>query len=198
MIECRHCREFIRGNPERLGARCPRCRLPLYEKVQVPRRAAGESGSAACVFHPANQALGPCERCGAFLCGVCRTRWRDQPLCPACVERAVATKDTAPEEAHSHRRQALLSLVFAAGGWLLFLLGSLPLLALQGANGQLAILGRLIVLASFIPALFGVGQATAAIRTRGERMTLATLGLAIASTQLGVIIGLALLNRWHN
>jgi hypothetical protein len=116
------------------------------------------------------------------------------------VERALASNEPAPENLAAHRRQAVLSLVFAAGGWVLFILGGLPLMALQSSrpNPNLAVLGLLVVLASFIPAVFSLGQATAAIRARGQRTRLATSGLIFAGTHLGILIGFLLLNIWHN
>jgi hypothetical protein len=200
MMECRQCRELIRGDAEAIGSRCPRCRMPLYERVQLPRRLnPGEAGQS-CAMHPGIQALGPCGRCGAFMCFTCRTRWYEEPVCPACVERALTSNEPAPEDIAAHRRQAMLSMAFAVGGWSLFILGSLPLLFLQSTrpNQELTALGTLAVLASFLPALFGLGQATAAIRTRGQRMRLATSGLILAGTHLGIMVGFLLLNVWHN
>jgi len=200
MIECRQCHELVRGDAEAIGSRCPRCRMPLYERTQLPRRLnSGESG-ASCALHPGIQAVGPCQRCGAFMCFTCRTRWYEQAVCPACVERALTSNEPAPENLASHRRHAMLSMVFAAGGWALFLVGGLPLMALQSGrpNPSLAPISLLLVLGSFIPALFGIGQATAAIRTRGARMKLATSGLVCAGTHLGILTGFLLLNIWHN
>jgi hypothetical protein len=200
MMECRQCRELIRGDAEAIGSRCPRCRMPLYERTQLPRRLNPGEAGRSCAVHPGIQALGPCQRCGAFMCFTCRTRWYEQAVCPACVERALTSNEPAPENLAAHRRQAMLSMVFAVGGWVLFILGGLPLMALQGSrpNHQLTVLGMLVVLASFIPAVFGVGQATAAIRARGQRTRLATSGLIFAGTHLGIMIGFLLLNIWHN
>jgi hypothetical protein len=200
MIECRQCRELIRGDAEAIGSRCPRCRMPLYERAQLPRRLnPGETGRS-CAMHPEVQALGPCQRCGAFMCFTCRTRWYEQPVCPACVERALSSNEPAPEDLAAHRRQAMLSVAFALGGWVLFLLGGLPLMSLQTGqpNPSLVGVGGLLIVASFLPALFGIGQAAAAIRTRGPRMRLATSGLVCAGTHLGIMIGFLLLNIWHN
>src|SRR5438874_606425 len=108
MPRCPSCREYLRGSRERLGARCPYCHDPLYEKPSVPERVidptdASENGCAA---HPHNLAVGICQRCGNYLCTICRTRWRGRSICTACVERALEARETPPEEARAHFRQA--------------------------------------------------------------------------------------------
>src|SRR6266540_1848477 len=114
---CPACRRQFRGTPDRVGARCPRCREPLYERGDPPRRP-GE-GVAACATHPDNAAAGTCQRCGNFACTICRTRWRDRVLCGACLERELESNAAAPDEARMQTLQAVLSLVFAVGGWVL-------------------------------------------------------------------------------
>ena len=197
-MNCRNCGEYIRS--DHLGARCPRCHLPIFEKKQIPGRAATGTTDPVCALHPMNQAVGPCQRCGVLLCGVCRARWHEQILCPACVQKSLETKEAGPKEIRSQRRQALLSFFYALGGWILLLIGSALLWSLQGGkpHPDLALLGRLILLASFLPALFALGQASTAIRTHRQRLRLATSGLVIAGTQLGLLIGFALLSVWHN
>jgi hypothetical protein len=201
MIECRHCREVLSGEPDRYGARCPRCREPLYERAasQWPTPAEAAADAARCVLHPNNVAVGPCGRCGNFMCGVCRTRWQERPICLACIERALDLCEAKPEQIHSHRRQATLALVFGIMAWALVLVGSLPLLAAQaqhsGAAG-LAILAGLFTLISLLPALLGVGQGASAIRARGERMIPATFGLILCGAHLGVMMGMMLFAVW--
>src|SRR6516162_1140508 len=153
-MECRNCGEYLQGEPDRIGARCPLCRFPIYEKKQIPRRAATGTNDPVCALHPMNQSVGPCQRCGALLCGVCRARWHDQILCLACVQTSLEKKEAGPEEARSHRRQALLSFFLALGGWMLLLAGGALLLTLQGGkpHPDLALFGRLILFASFVPA----------------------------------------------
>ncbi len=199
-MECRTCREYIRGEADSVGARCPRCRQPLYEKQQAPRRAASGTTDPVCTLHPMNQAVGPCQRCGTLVCGVCRARWHEHILCLACVQSSLETREAGPQEVRSQRRRALLSLCFALGGWVLLLIGSLLLFTLQGGkpHPDLALLGRLILLASFVPASFALGQAASAIHLRGPRLRLAASGLALAGTHLGLMIGFALLSVWHN
>jgi hypothetical protein len=200
MLECRNCHAFLSGEAHRYGARCPRCREPLYERATVPRHSPepSKAGTALCAAHPNNPSVGTCQRCGNFLCSVCRTRWFEQVLCIACIERTLETKASRPEEARAHRRQAFLALLFGVIAWGLILLGSLPLLfSPNSANAQsLVLLAGLVTLSSFLPALFGVGQGAAAIRARGERMILATSGLILCGAHLGVAVGALLFTVW--
>src|SRR5262245_43066849 len=128
MVECRYCGELFYGDPERVGARCRRCREPLYER-RDPHHAAHEPvpTGARCATHPNNPAVGTCQRCGTYVCGVCRTRWQDRALCLACLARALDVKEVRPEEVRAHRRQALLALTFGATAWGLVLVVALLL-----------------------------------------------------------------------
>ena len=59
MLDCRHCGEYLRGDATRFGARCPRCREPLYERPDALRRQreAQESQGGVCAVHPGNIAV---------------------------------------------------------------------------------------------------------------------------------------------
>jgi hypothetical protein len=134
------------------------------------------------------------------MCGVCRTRWQDRPVCLACIERALDLSEATPEQVRAHRRQATLALVFGIIGWGMILLGSLPLLFAQthhnDGTAAMVVLAGLFTLISMLPALLGVGQGAAAIRARGERMILATCGLILCGAQLGVMLGMMLFAVW--
>jgi hypothetical protein len=198
MIECRNCHEFV---PDHGGARCPRCREPLYERAGPPRRAfeGPETETARCVVHAGNPSVGTCQRCGNFLCAVCRTRWEDRALCLACVERSMDAQQARPEEVRAHRRQAVLALVFGLAAWVLILLAGLPMLFTQSPDhnaARMVILAGLVWLTSLLPALFGVGQGAAAVRARGERMIVATCGLILCCAHLGMSVGAMLFAVW--
>ena len=51
-------------------------------------------------------------------------------------------------------------------------------------------IGGLILLVSPLAAVVGAGQGAAAIRTRGDHMILATIGLLLSAFQIGAVIGL--------
>lgn len=195
MVDCRQCGEYLTGEPDRYGARCPRCREPLYERPDPVRRQRDEQESqgGTCAVHPGNVAVGTCKRCGTFMCGICRSRWNERTLCVACIDRMMtgATGDDTGQEQSAHRRQALLGLILGIVGWLL----ALPLLIARsvGPERDLMVALLLIALLSLIPTLFGVGQAAAAIRVRGNRMVMATCGLVLSGLQVGTVLGLVLL-----
>jgi hypothetical protein len=194
MVECRYCGEVFYVDADRVGARCRRCREPLYERREGGRDPREPVPSGQCAAHPRNPAAGVCERCGTFICAVCRTRWHGRALCPACVTRVMDEKEARPEQAQAHRRQALLAVVFGVSAWAMTLVGGLlPLLVRGGASSGLLILGGLLTLAAFLPSLFGVGQAAAAIRTRGTRMIMATFGLVLSAAHVGIVSGVAIL-----
>lgn len=196
MIECRACGEHIREESDTVGARCTHCREPLYERGGGPRLAdePGVSPDAAtCASHAGNLAVGTCQRCGNFVCRVCRSRWHQIPMCLACVERAAKDVDADPEEERTHRRQALWSLVLGLVAWGA-LVCTAPLMALESGrpNEGLAVLTGMAALFSLLPATFGVGLGTAAVRSRGDRMILATCGLVLCAVHLGTLTGLLL------
>src|SRR5258708_19542380 len=122
MPRCPSCREYLPRDRERVGSRCPYCREPLYEPPYVRLRATEETASL-CAVHPQNASVGTCQRCGNYLCRVCRTRRRDQSLCTACIDRALEAKDLSPEEARAHFPQAFLAITPALTPWALTMIG---------------------------------------------------------------------------
>jgi hypothetical protein len=200
---CPSCREMVSGKPEQVGARCPYCREPLFEPGGAAERAPGPE-DGRCAEHPDSAAVGTCVRCGNYLCPVCQTRWREQALCIACVDRALENQEQTPEEARAHKRQALLALFFGLGAWGMVVLGLLVLgvgVLLQSANecggAVLLIVGAIVFLGSPLLSVQGIGQGAAAIRTRGKHMILATAGLLISALHLGLLIGLLSSNLWQ-
>ena len=200
MLRCRYCRQLVRGDRSRLGARCPRCREPLFERAQAPKRVSDEpdAGASLCATHPRNLAVGTCHRCGNFMCPVCWTRWRQTAICPVCAGRALESKEAAPEEARAHLRQALLAVLFGTGAWLLTLAAFvLMYLGMEGdENRPTIVLGGLLLIGSPLLAVLGVGQGAAAVRARGDHMIMATCGLLLSALQAGAVLGLLLLGIW--
>lgn len=197
MIECRHCRQVFRTPPEKVGARCPTCRMPLFEKERQ-RPPAVDLGP--CAEHAEATAVAKCQRCARMMCSVCRTRWAEELLCPACLGRALADGEANPRAVQTQNRQAVWSLLLALAAWGLLLLTLWPLSNLfrgQPDKG-IATFAVSLFLLSFLPALFALGHGTACIRTRGQRLALATLGVCLAGSHLGVSLGTLFLNVWHN
>ena len=195
MRRCPSCHERLPADPARRGARCPHCRDPLYEEREPRRR--DEVGS--CAAHPGNPAADTCPRCGNYACAVCRTRWRDRWLCAACVDRALDAREAVPGEAAAHLRQAVLGLIFGALSWGVVLVALvIGAAATESKNIALIAVAGLLLMGSPLPAVFGVGQAAAAIRTRGDHMILATIGLVLSGLHVGTVIGLIAFSLGQN
>jgi hypothetical protein len=195
MPRCPSCDYPLPPDRERLGARCPNCRDPLYEPPGRVGRPARE-GEGACAAHPGQEAVGTCGRCGNYFCEVCRTRWRDSILCAACVERAVAAREAAPEQARAQFRQALLAVLLGGGAWGAMILAQL-LTLVSKAQAAVALLVLFLGACSLLMGVLGLGQATAVLRTRGHHMILGTIGLIVSGLFLGVFIGFFTFLLWY-
>jgi hypothetical protein len=194
MVECDYCREWIEGDREEVGARCPRCREPLYEEPEVYERPPRVSRRppGLCPVHTQSTAVGICQRCGNFICVVCRTRWHGRNLCPVCVERGLEANASGTHEATAHRRQAGLSLLFGGLAWGLTLLAMLlaRLGTPDGRNQGWLALANFLLFTSPLASVLGAGQGAAAVRRRGDQMILATFGLLLSGLHLGTAVGL--------
>jgi hypothetical protein len=200
MIECPFCYRVFRQPPEKLGARCPKCRMPLYEDP-AKRRRTPDKDQGTCIQHPEAAATTRCSRCDTPICQTCRTRWHDETVCPSCVDNSVADDEPSPLEAQTQTKQAWVSVILGLGAWMLFLLTLGPVATFTqpaGVRPTLVFLTYLCLLGSFVPGLFALGHAVAALRLRGDHGKLATGGLCFAGSQLGCAIGIILLNLWHN
>ena len=93
MPRCPHCRTALYASREELGARCSYCREPLYERIIDEEREERLAAGRRCAAHPGNPAQATCQRCGNYMCWVCRTRWQDKAWCMACVARALEAGD---------------------------------------------------------------------------------------------------------
>ncbi|MHC5059106.1 MAG: B-box zinc finger protein [Planctomycetota bacterium] len=100
------------------GPACPRCMRPLGPRGAEPGIAvclychkpfeaapftpperhirveqvaeSGPDGAVSCAKHEKNAAVANCERCGAFMCDLCRIDADDKTYCPSCFERMSA------------------------------------------------------------------------------------------------------------
>ena len=152
----------------------------------------------ACAVHATRPAVGACRMCRTPVCSLCRTRWREQAVCPACVEREITRPDTGAGDERTHRKLAVWSFVLGLSGWVVLLGGLLPLLLMRNLSKELAIFSLILVLLSAGPALFAAGQGAAAVRARGDRLRLATTGLILGAGQVGLLLGAVLLTFWAN
>src|SRR5438552_3841277 len=109
MFRCPSCNTRVQAETERRTARCSRCREPLYEPPYVQRPA--EAGEATCTLHAGNKATNTCDRCGNFMCAVCRTRFGGAKLCAACVERVLQARTQQPAAGRAEWTHAVLSVI---------------------------------------------------------------------------------------
>jgi hypothetical protein len=190
-VRCRSCRRRLDEDHDPDGARCPHCRAPLFEKREAPV-AVAEPDAGICALHPGSAVAATCQRCGNYMCLVCRTRWRNQSLCAECVARLLETGQAVPGEQRSTVRQGVVALVLALSAWGLCLVGLVlaGVAVAVGNNIGLLLLSMLAIFGGAAAALIGLGQAASAVRARGDAMILATIALLLSSLYLGAIIGL--------
>jgi hypothetical protein len=133
---------------------------------------------------------------------VCRTPWRHRIVCATCIDRILGAGEATSEQARNHARQATLAVVFGGLAWLLTLLvfGGMALAGPgnKGALVALVLLLFLVLLIGIPAAAFGVGQAVAALRVRGNHMILGTIGLVLSGLYVGVLLGLSLFSLWQS
>ena len=198
MIECPSCYRVFRTHPENLGARCPKCRMPLFESPLKKRQSDKEHG--ACATHPENPALIGCKRCSKPMCAVCRTRWHQEAMCPACVDASLVSDEPNPHERNHQFRLGLLSICCAMAGWILLALTLFPYSTFRSGppNEHWVRAAGFCIFISLVPAVASLGQAVSALRLRGACPSLATWGLALSGSQIGVMLGVLFLNLWHN
>lgn len=203
MERCLCCNHLLGPDRESLGARCPHCRQPLYEPLGRMARAARE-GEARCAAHEGMEGVGDCARCRSPMCETCRTMWRGQLCCAACVDRALRSPDEAtPEQERAHARQAQAALVLGSAAWLVaavLVLALRPLAARAGpATGPvLAFVGLAVLAANVLLAAVAAGQAVAALRGRGNRRPVAVAGLVLGGLYAGAVIGVGLAYLWQS
>ena len=199
MIECPFCYRVFRQPPEKLGARCPKCRMPFYEDP-AKRKKAAEKDYGPCPQHPQSGTVAKCSRCDAPVCQVCRTRWHEEIVCPQCVDNSLADDEPSPLEAQMQTKQAWFSVILAVFSWLLLLMTLAPLATFHTGTVQATIrfVTYLLYFGSMVPAVFGLGFAFAAIRLRGSHGALAAFGLVAAAAQLGLTLAIVALGIWHN
>ena len=197
MIECRHCRDVFRQPAEKIGARCPTCRLPLFEK---DRQRPPVVDLGPCAVHKDNSAVAKCRRCGKMMCAVCRTRWDQEIICSSCLDQSLARGQASPKLAQVQDRQASSSVLLAIMGWAVLLLTLWPASALfrGNPNENVSTFALILFFGSFLFAVLALGQAAACIRVRGRRLALATCGLALAGLHLGLGLGILVLNIRHH
>ncbi len=103
LLSCPFCMAWL-GEPSlvesgRWDGKCTRCHRDSHVEVYPVALKKGETGKAgeaivddthaACMKHPARQAVDACSQCGRFMCDTCRVDLGGTMLCPECTERAL-------------------------------------------------------------------------------------------------------------
>lgn len=199
LVECRHCRQSVPGTIDDVQARCPRCRFPLFERQETQRRAPGGM-TERCVVHPGTLAVARCRRCQQWLCSICRTRWQEEVLCLDCFNNALERKEPLPRDAKQQTGQAKRSLLGAILGWTLLIASAVLYASLREGrqDREIGYVALGLFLLSFVPALTSLGQAVQVVRERGHRWRQATWCMVLAGAQIGLAVGLVLVNVRHN
>jgi hypothetical protein len=201
MARCSACDYPLPDDRERFGARCPKCFVPLYEAVRLPRPVV-RAGDRGCAKHPNSELVGVCARCNARVCEVCRTRWNDRVNCPPCIERDLDAQKKEAEARGQKRPEASYSVQLTAAAWSIGLLSVLTVWLLGAWKGPgevssaLLLLLLALLMLGGLAALAGVGLAVSVLRRAGDRPRLATLGLALGGLYVGVLLGVFTMGVW--
>lgn len=197
MIECRNCRAYFRQTPEQIGARCPDCRMPLFEKDERPRP--GEATTGYCDKHARSPAAAACERCGAKVCAACKTRWNDATLCIDCQTRSVEAGEPHPRELRSEGNQAIVAFLLGIAASIFAVLAYAILWSSSQPNlGSASIWWVTLILIGLIPAFLAVGQGLSAALGRSPLRFWGLSGLLLGAAHIGLTAGLIVLNLGRN
>ncbi len=145
-IRCPLCKREIDiasiGTPE---AVCPRCH-GIFEAIRfeapiraaaMPQMAEGTlEASQPCAVHSLNAAVTSCQRCGAFMCDLCRIDVDGKTLCPTCFER-LSSEGSLESTRTTFRDYPGLASLTATAGCLMSFIGILfgPLAIYYGVKG---------------------------------------------------------------
>ena len=86
---CPHCSQPLVGD---LSTTCAACTKPFMAVAFTPamrfhRQADSASAETTpCANHETNLAIDACNRCGAFICALCRMETDELVACPSCLE----------------------------------------------------------------------------------------------------------------
>ena len=146
-IKCPRCRRPIEVAHIKTSAQadCPLCansfeavRFDPPERVAAKPQMVGTTmvESQPCATHPLNAAVTSCERCGTFMCSLCRIDLDGRTLCPTCFER-LSSEGALESTRTTFRDYNGMASVTALFGCLLMILGILfgPLAIYYGVKG---------------------------------------------------------------
>ena len=125
-----------------------------------------------------------------------QTRWFGDGLCAACVELSLSRAEPNPRDVRKQGNRAVWSFTLALLGWIIVLVAAAVLMTRRPDSP----LNWTIVLSLFslVPALFAVGQGCPVLLTRGPYFRFAASGIVLGGLHLGLLLGVLLINLWHN
>jgi hypothetical protein len=212
MASCPICDRVISERRERVGARCPGCRQPLYEPPGRFSRPL-HPDEAACSRHAGQPAVGFCTRCKARVCETCRSLWAGQVVCIGCINRLLSRQQAVilpqspaivvmPTRITRQAETAWLALYCGVAIWLLTGLAVWLYVQARQISDRSAVLWSLaavgLLAVNVLPAGFSLGAAITALRRPGAESRVAFLALGLAGVYLGLGMGLAALALWHD
>jgi len=113
-VTCPHCQRELPPAQRYAGqVNCPYCRKayealyfnPPQHKIHVAQVGTGPQASAVCAKHERNVAVANCDRCGNFMCNLCRIDADNMALCPPCYER-LSTEGALPSTVKAFKNYA--------------------------------------------------------------------------------------------
>lgn len=124
----------------------------------APQIVDGSIEAQPCAVHARNAAVANCERCGAFMCTLCRIDVDGRTLCPACFERLSAEGSIESTRTTFRDYSGLSSVTAVAGclfGFLAIILGPLAVFygvkalrqkkAMDESDGRIGIWAAMII-----------------------------------------------------
>lgn len=146
-VRCPRCRRPIDVNSiaTSVNARCPLCGRsfeavrfqPVDKTVMAAQPVDGQiAATQPCANHPRNAAVTNCQRCGAFMCALCRIDVDGRTLCPSCFER-LSSEGSLESTRTTFRDYRGLSVVTVLAGMFLWFLSILlgPLAIYYASKG---------------------------------------------------------------
>src|SRR5688500_12609221 len=135
LVRCPRCRQQIDAAAIQTSenAACPACGRefkavrfnPPERAAALPRLVTGTlDAGQPCANHPRNAAVTSCQRCGSFMCALCRIDVDGRTLCPTCFDR-LSTEGSLQSTRTTFRDYSGLASVSATAGCLLMILGLL-------------------------------------------------------------------------
>jgi len=130
-VSCPHCQHLLPLAQRLAGhVNCSYCRreyealffTPPQRRVHVAQvGTSGPQASASCAKHERNVAVANCDRCGNFMCNLCRIDAEHMALCPPCYER-LSTEGALPSSVQSFKNYASMAGTAAVVGMFLWFL----------------------------------------------------------------------------